>query len=113
LGTTTMTAGTFVAMATAILGLLRPIKQVAVVNSILQRGIAGAKSIFALLDETPEQDMGSKTLDRAKGGIVFDNVNFQYPFQVKNTLVLKDISFVIKSGETIALVGSSGGGKST
>lgn len=113
LGMQEMTPGSFVAMATAILTLLRPIKQVAVVNSILQRGIAGAKSIFALLDEAPEQDLGNKTLDRAKGAIVFNNVNFQYPLQVKNTLVLKDISFVIKPGETIALVGSSGGGKST
>ncbi len=113
LGTTTMTAGTFVAMATAILGLLRPIKQVAVVNSILQKGIAGAKSIFALLDETPEQDSGEKILDRAKGAIVFKNVNFQYPFQVKKALVLKEINFVVQPGETIALVGTSGGGKST
>jgi subfamily B ATP-binding cassette protein MsbA len=110
---TAMTAGTFVAMTTAILGLLRPIKQVAVVNSTLQRGIAGARSIFNLLDEASEIDQGTKTLERAKGQIEFQQVNFSYSTFDKSIEVLKDINFSVNSGETIALVGHSGSGKST
>lgn len=110
---TNMTAGTFVSMATAILGLLRPIKQVAVVNSTLQRGIAGARSIFALLDETPEQDQGTNVIQRAIGDIAFRDVSFYYSSYEENPDVLRNINFEVKAGETIALVGRSGSGKST
>ncbi len=110
---TAMSAGTFVAMATAILGLLRPIKQVAVVNSTLQRGIAGARSIFALLDEVPEKDQGTEHIKRAQGELEFHQVSFHYPVYEKKEEVLKNISFVVKPGETVALVGRSGSGKST
>jgi subfamily B ATP-binding cassette protein MsbA len=115
---TAMTAGTFIAMTTAIFGLLRPIKQVAVVNSTLQRGIAGARSIFALLDEASEPELGKESLERAVGSIVFSNVCFHYADygKEKNILkenILKDINFSVKPGETIALVGRSGSGKST
>ncbi len=110
---TAMSAGTFAAMATAILGLLRPIKQVAVVNSTLQRGIAGARSIFALLDEPTEPDFGTEKIDRVRGEIAFDNVSFHYPALQNPEFVLKDISFTVKPGETVALVGRSGSGKST
>lgn len=110
---TAMTAGTFVSMAMAILSMLRPIKQVAVVNSALQRGIAGAKSIFALLDETPEQNTGTIPIKRAIGEIAFSDVYFHYPSSEKNESVLKGINFIAKPGETVALVGRSGSGKST
>lgn len=127
---TSMTAGTFVAMAGAILGLLRPIKQVAVVNSTLQRGLAGARSIFELLDEAPELNTGTIRLTRALGEVTFNNVQFQYPStvagkktgtqieqqtekQTNKDCVVKDINFTVKPGETIALVGRSGSGKST
>lgn len=119
---TSMTAGTFVAMAGAILGLLRPIKQVAVVNSTLQRGLAGARSIFDLLDEKPETNTGTIHLERAVGEICFKNVQFHYQnnqtnhpesHQAGKEWVVKDINFSVKPGETVALVGRSGSGKST
>lgn len=110
---TAMTAGTFVAMAGAILGLLRPIKQVAVVNSTLQRGIAGARSIFSLLDEIPEQNNGTKRINRVSGEIEFRQVDFHYPQWGLDEMVLKNINFLVKPGESVALVGRSGSGKST
>jgi len=110
---TAMSAGTFVAMATAILGLLRPIKQVAVVNSTLQRGIAGARSIFNLLDEAVEKDNGTESIDRVKGAIQFHNVSFHYPNFDHQEAVLKNINLSVNPGETVALVGHSGSGKST
>jgi subfamily B ATP-binding cassette protein MsbA len=110
---TAMSAGTFIAMASAILSLLRPIKQVAVVNSTLQRGIAGARSIFALLDEPTEKDTGTEHIGRAMGEIEFKEVQFNYPFYEKETPVLRSINFKVNPGETVALVGRSGSGKST
>ncbi len=110
---TAMTAGTFVAMASAILGMLRPIKQVAVVNSTLQRGIAGARSIFALLDEIPEQNYGTNKIHRANGHIEFRQVNFHYPQWDSDEMILKNINFTVNPGETVALVGRSGSGKTT
>jgi len=114
---TAMTAGAFVSMAVAILGLLRPIKQIAVVNSTLQRGIAGARSIFTLLDEKPEQDTGTLSLQRVEGEIIFQNVSFSYDHcrggVLSPPLELENINFSVKPGETVALVGKSGSGKST
>lgn len=110
---TAMSAGTFVAMATAILGLLRPIKQVAVVNSTLQRGIAGARSIFELLDQSLEKNTGTGHLKRAIGKIDFEEVSFQYLGHENQAPVLEHISFECEPGQTIALVGPSGSGKST
>lgn len=110
---TAMEPGTFVSMAVAILGLLRPIKQVAVVNSTLQRGIAGARSIYSLLDEDPEKNKGTHPMTRAQGEIRFENVEFHYPVSAEKQQVLKNINFVIHPGESVALVGRSGSGKST
>ena len=116
---TSMSAGAFVSMAVAIFGLLRPIKQMARVNSTLQKGISGARSIFELLDEKIESDIGQITLDpqSIKGEIVFEDVCFAYNKTDANMttspLILNHIHFSIKSGQTIALVGRSGSGKST
>lgn len=110
---TAMSPGAFVSMAVAILGLLRPIKQVAVVNSTLQRGIAGARSIFSLLDEAPEKNVSRQQLKSCEGEIKFENVEFHYPAACEHQQVLKNINFVIHPGESVALVGRSGSGKST
>lgn len=108
---TAMNAGAFVAMAVAIFGLLRPIKQVARVNSTLQKGISGARSIFELLDEKPEKDTGEIELNphTVQGEIIFKKVGFSYGERP----VLEDIDFTIHPGQTVALVGRSGSGKST
>lgn len=104
------TAGDFVTFLT-IAGLLaKPIRQLSNVNSVVQRGISAAVSIFSLLDEERETDNGKHEVVRARGEVEFQNVSFQY----KDTeAVLCAIDFKIEPGRSVALVGKSGSGKST
>lgn len=106
-----ISAGSFVAILSAMVSLLRPLRRLSRVNSIIQKGIAGAQSIFELLDQPQEQNSGTVTLQRARGEIQFHDVNFSYPR--RDELVLQHLSFKINPSETIALVGRSGSGKST
>src|SRR5690606_30077398 len=96
---------------TAMLMLLAPLKHLADVNAELQRGLAAAESVFALLDLREEQDVGTVSIGRARGRIVFDNVSFRYPTAAHEAL--RDIELDIRAGEVVALVGASGAGKST
>lgn len=105
-----LTPGGFVAMVAAMLALLKPMKDMAFVQNKLYRGLAGAQSVFEMLDERGEEDKGTKTLTRAKGKITFKQVGFTYSGIEE---VLEDISFTIEPGEIVALVGRSGSGKST
>lgn len=104
-------AGGFVSFITAMLLLISPIKQLTTISPILQRGLAACESVFGLLDRPDEPDHGTIHLEHCKGSVAFNNVNFRYPGSEKNAL--KDISFRAEPGQTIALVGASGGGKST
>jgi subfamily B ATP-binding cassette protein MsbA len=112
---TAISPGAFAAMMTAMISILKPIKQLTKVNSNIQRGIAGAASIFAFLDEKPEQDNGKQTFDSIQGQLSFENVSFSYFEEGKEGTrqTLENIAFEIKAGETVAIVGRSGGGKST
>ena len=93
-------------------GLLpKPIRQLSEVSSTIQKGIAGAESIFEQLDEAPEIDSGTVELARTSGRLEVKNLCFQYPGTEKP--VLQDISFVAEPGQMVALVGRSGSGKST
>lgn len=105
-----LTPGGFVAMVAAMIALLKPMKDLAFVQNKLYRGLAGAQSVFELIDEKPEVDQGSKLITRAKGNIVFSNVSFAYD---NGKQVLENISFTVEPGQTVALVGRSGSGKST
>ena len=107
---THITAGGFASMVGAMLLLLKPMRNLAAVNSIIQRGIAAAGSIFSLLDEKQESDQGTHPFTVLKGGLEYREVSFAY---LPEQAVLHDISFKINPGETIALVGRSGSGKST
>lgn len=106
-----LTPGVFVSVVVFMTMLLKPLKQLTTVNSEFQKGMAACKSIFAILDQEVEQDKGQQALDRAKGKIEFKHVTFSYPS--KSDAALKDISFSAQPGQTIALVGRSGSGKST
>lgn len=105
-----LSTGGFVTMIAAMLALLKPMKDLAYVQNKLYRGLAGAQSVFELMDEKTEVDTGTLSLTRAKGHIQFSNVAFKY---VDHKGVLEDVSFTIEPGEVVALVGRSGSGKST
>jgi subfamily B ATP-binding cassette protein MsbA len=106
-----LSVGDFVSFLAALLLLLSPIKHLTEVNAPLQRGLASAESVFELLDESAEQDTGSHILPRAQGRIRYENVSFAYPGAGREAL--DEVSVSIEPGETIALVGASGGGKTT
>ena len=106
-----ITPGTFIAVLGAMLMLMRPLKSLTQLNSSYQRGIAASLSLFGLLDADGEPDSGTRSITRATGNLEFDNVSFRYP--TKENLALKNVSFSLTPGKTIALVGRSGSGKST
>jgi ATP-binding cassette, subfamily B, bacterial MsbA len=106
-----LSVGSFVSFLTAMLMLLTPIKHLTEVNSPLQRGLASAESVFELLDERAEEDTGTRALPRAQGRIEYERVSFAYPGSGREAL--DGVSVRIEPGETIALVGPSGGGKTT
>ncbi|QEL66357.1 lipid A export ATP-binding/permease protein [Oryzomicrobium terrae] len=107
----TTTVGSFVSFITAMLMLLAPLKHLADVNAPLQRGLAAAESVFQLLDEELEEDSGTVNPDQVAGRIDFRHVSFRYPNAERDALA--DVSLSVAPGQTIALVGQSGGGKST
>lgn len=104
-------AGDMVAYIT-LAGLLpKPIRQLSEVSSTIQKGVAGAESIFEQLDEDVEIDHGTLERDKVSGRLEVRHLNFTYPGTDRH--VLKDISFTAEPGQMIALVGRSGSGKST
>lgn len=134
-----MTAGAFVSFVATTTFLLAPMKQLAEISGPLERGLAAAEGVFALIDEQIEDDRGTVNLGRARGDIRFVGVELRYPEDAKpkdeipavayglNTApqvaasseprlrraALQNITLDIAAGETIALVGSSGGGKTS
>jgi subfamily B ATP-binding cassette protein MsbA len=107
----TMSTGSFVAFIMASGVLIKPIRQLTEVNSDIQKGIAASESIFAIIDSPAEVDKGSYKTESVTGRLDFSNINFSYEGAKKE--VLKDINFSVSPGETIALVGSSGSGKTS
>lgn len=106
-----VTVGGFVSFLTAMLMLLAPMKDLAQANGPLQRGLAAAEAVFDLIDAPIERTGGITLGRRATGQIEFANVSFSYPDS--SGYALKNISLRVQPGETVALVGMSGGGKTT
>lgn len=103
--------GEFVGYLTAAFLLPKPIRSLSDANSEIQKGIVAAESLFEILDEPGELDDGTYQAERCKGALEFKNLTFQYAGANEPALI--DISFKAEPGQTIALVGASGGGKST
>lgn len=103
-------AGSAVAYVTAAAALGKPIKQLSTVNSIIQRGLAAAESIFEAIDANEEEDHGTKKLRSVRGEISIKNASFYYE---QEKPALSNINLDIQAGQTVALVGQSGSGKTT
>jgi len=107
----TLSAGKFVVIISAMMGLMKPIKNITQVNNEIQKGISASKSLFTMLDKSVAKDEGTLKVKRVNGDIELNNVTFTYPSADKPAL--KNVSFDLKAGQTFALVGRSGSGKST
>ncbi|HEU4852534.1 MAG TPA: lipid A export permease/ATP-binding protein MsbA, partial [Telluria sp.] len=106
-----MTSGEFTNFITLMLMLLAPLKALVEVNGPIQRGLAAAETVFEMIDAPAEADTGSVDLGRSTGNVRFENVSFRY--NEDSPLALDNVSLDIPAGKTVALVGTSGGGKST
>jgi len=107
----TLTPGTFTVVISAMMTLLRPLKQLTNVNSEFQRGLTAAQSVFEILDEASEPNKGTRQLEQLDGRIRFKNVGFGYPNS--EVEAIKNFELEISEGSTVAFVGRSGSGKTT
>ncbi|MFC0132785.1 lipid A export permease/ATP-binding protein MsbA [Massilia eurypsychrophila] len=106
-----MSVGEFTNFITLMLMLLQPLKALVEVNGPMQRGMAAAETVFAMIDAPVEHDTGATVLGKARGHLQLERVSFRYGDNNPNALT--DVSLDIFPGQTVALVGVSGGGKST
>lgn len=106
-----LTAGTITVVFSSMIAMMRPLKALTNVNAQFQRGMSACQTLFSILDMATEKDEGTLEITRAKGNITFNHVTFAYPG--KDTPSLYDINLTIPAGNTVALVGRSGSGKST
>jgi len=109
--TNQVTVGGFVSYITAMLMLLAPLKRLTSTSDPLQRGLAAAEMVFDLIDQKPEEDNGTIELGRSRGALEFREVTLRY--DERSAPALDGISIKIGAGESIALVGQSGSGKTT
>ena len=108
------TVGAFISFVTAMLLLTAPLKRLTSINEYLQRGLAAAQTVFEVIDTQPEPDPGTVDAGRLSGAVCFEAVGFRYPAtDARQPPALDDISFSVAPGETVALVGTSGSGKTT
>lgn len=105
-----ITAGSFLAIILAMFQLIKPMKTLTTLNAVIQKGLAGAESVFTLLDEPVESSQGKVLTKKSAGAIRFQNVCFSYR---RGQPVLHEVNFNIEAGQSVALVGHSGSGKTT
>lgn len=106
-----LSVGDFVSFFAALGLLFSPIKRLTKLTHPLQRGLAAAETVFALIDEPPEKDSGDKSLNQCQGSLTFDNVVFRYPGAEKDAI--GPINLSITPASFTALVGASGSGKTS
>jgi ATP-binding cassette, subfamily B, bacterial MsbA len=105
-----ISAGSFLAIIAAMLQLIKPMKTLTTLNAVIQKGLAGAESVFNLLDMPIEKEQGIALTQRAQGDLEFKQVSYAYR---QGQRVLHEVSFTVCAGQTVALVGHSGSGKTT
>ncbi|MCB1598966.1 MAG: lipid A export permease/ATP-binding protein MsbA [Xanthomonadales bacterium] len=106
-----LTPGAFTAFMTAMLAILPSLKRLTSAQSLIQRGLAAAESVFSILDEAAEPDPGTYAPERVRGEIRLDGIRLRYPG--REDYALGGIDLHVAAGETVALVGRSGSGKSS
>ena len=102
---------TFTSYVVALITLLERLKALSGINASIQRGLAAAESIFGLLDREDEPDHGAVALEGARGELRYERVSLRYTGTDRDALA--DVSLAIAPGETVALVGASGSGKTS
>jgi len=107
----TMGAGEFMTFITAASLIAKPLRALTDINSVIQRGVVGAESIFTVLDTVGEEDKGKIEIERVSGTVEIDNLSFKYP--TSDDWILKSLNVKAEAGRTYALVGRSGSGKTT
>ena len=107
----TMDAGEFLQFITAASLIAKPLRALTDVNSVIQKGVTAAESVFSILDTETEKDTGTKEMQRSKGQVTFDHARFRYPGADNDAV--KGIDLTIPEGTSVAFVGRSGSGKTT
>ena len=104
------TAGDIAGVLVAIIAAAPRVRALGTLGTVYQEGLASLERIYSLIDRAPETDSGTTDLGRARGEVAFEDVGFVYP---DGTVALEGVNLIIQPGETLALVGPSGGGKSS
>jgi subfamily B ATP-binding cassette protein MsbA len=109
-----MTTGDFMSFVTALLLLYEPVKRLAGIHNIFQQAAGASQRVFEYLDRKPlvSEKPGARELDGFRESILYDRVSFQYP-DAPNGEALKEVTFEVRKGEVVAVVGPSGAGKTT
>jgi len=106
-----VTAGIFMSVLAAMVACIPPLKRLTKMHVVIEKGLAAADSIFAVLDTDPEVDDGTIDPARVQGKVEFDKVSFRYPNS--DLAILNEVSLTLQPGTVTALVGRSGSGKTT
>lgn len=106
-----ITPGQFTVVFSSLVALMQPIKSLTSVNAGFQKGMAACQTLFAILEQPIEEDKGTLNIEKVEGNIKFEDVSFGY--ETNRELALRNISFSVSVGGSVALVGKSGSGKTT